>query len=70
MPVLSQGARPYEDAVALLEHADDVANRDRWHGDRDATIAYHVARAQVLATLAVAAQLEQCVLAISELRGV
>jgi len=37
-----------------LAHAENVANRDRFSGDRDAYVSRHVAIAQAYATLAIA----------------
>lgn len=41
----------YDVAVALLEHADVVKDRENWHGDRDAYIQRTVSEALVYAVL-------------------
>jgi hypothetical protein len=46
-----------EEAQRMLEHYDHSANRDNFHGDREPYLARTLAHAQVLATMAVAAEL-------------
>ena len=46
------------EAEAAIGHADDAANRDTFHGDRDAYVSRHLLRGLALATVALARSAE------------